>query len=212
MEMKPGLPSAEADRYAWGGEYFIDGPRIHEFMREMNREVLSQREVMTVGEMPGVGVKEAKLYTADDRKELNMVFQFEHMDVDSGPGGKWDVKPWTLDGLRTIMHKWQVDLAESGWNSLYLNNHDQPRMVSRFGDDGVYRKQSAKMLATFLHTLKGTPYIYQGEELGMFIGHVFIATPLRARRSDALLVPLSRQSFRLLQRRQRRNGSFARVL
>lgn len=89
------------------------------------------------------------------------------MDVDSGPGGKWNVVPWTLKGLRDILHKWQVGLADKGWNSLYLNNHDQPRMVSRFGDDGKYRVISAKMLATLLHTLKGTPYIYQGEEIGM---------------------------------------------
>ncbi|MCR2807160.1 glycoside hydrolase family 13 protein [Paenibacillus soyae] len=163
----PGLPSVGEDRYAWGGEHFMNGPRIHEFLQEMNREVLSRYDIMTVGEMPGATVDQAKLYTGEDRGELNMVFQFEHMDVDSGPGGKWDVKPWTLNGLRDILHKWQTGLAEDGWNSLYLNNHDQPRMVSRFGDADKYRKESAKMLATLLHTLKGTPYIYQGEELGM---------------------------------------------
>lgn len=163
----PGLPSVGSDRMAWGGEHFMNGPRIHEFLQEMNREVLSKYEIMTVGEMPGATVEQAKLYTGEERGELQMVFQFEHMDVDSGPGGKWDLKPWTLKGLRDVLHKWQVGLAENGWNSLYLNNHDQPRMVSRFGDDGQYRKQSAKMLATLLHTLKGTPYVYQGEELGM---------------------------------------------
>lgn len=163
----PELPSVGVDDYAWGGEHFMNGPKIHEYLQEMNREVLSKYEVMTVGEMPGVTVEQAKLYTGEDRNELQMVFQFEHMDVDSGPGGKWDVKPWTLDGLRSILHKWQVGLENVGWNSLYLNNHDQPRMVSRFGDAGRYRKESAKMLATLLHTLKGTPFIYQGEELGM---------------------------------------------
>lgn len=163
----PGLPDAGTDRYAWGGQYFMNGPRIHEFLQEMNRKVLSKYDVMTVGEMPGVTVDEAKLYTGDSRGELQMVFQFEHMDVDSGHGGKWDIVPWTLAGLRSILHKWQVGLAHEGWNSLYLNNHDQPRMVSRFGDDGQYRVESAKMLATLLHTLKGTPFIYQGEELGM---------------------------------------------
>ncbi|MNC35713.1 Oligo-1,6-glucosidase [compost metagenome] len=112
-------------------------------------------------------MEDAILYTDEDRHELQMVFQFEHMDVDSGPGGKWNVIPWTLKGLREILHKWQVGLADRGWNSLYLNNHDQPRMVSRFGNDGEYRVISAKMLATLLHTLKGTPYIYQGEEIGM---------------------------------------------
>lgn len=163
----PGLPNVGEDRYAWGGEHFMNGPRIHEFLQEMNREVLSKYDIMTVGEMPGATVDQAKLYTGEDRGELNMVFQFEHMDVDSGPGGKWDVRPWTLKGLRDILHKWQVGLENTGWNSLYLNNHDQPRMVSRFGDAERYHKESAKMLATLLHTLKGTPYIYQGEELGM---------------------------------------------
>ncbi|AIQ16991.1 oligo-1,6-glucosidase [Paenibacillus sp. FSL H7-0357] len=167
-----GLPSAHREglapgELAGGGEYFMNGPRVHEYLQEMNREVLSKYEVMTVGETPGASVEDAILYTAEDRQELQMVFQFEHMDVDSGPGGKWDVTPWSLQGLRDILHKWQVGLAERGWNSLYLNNHDQPRMVSRFGNDGEYRVLSAKMLATLLHTLKGTPYIYQGEEIGM---------------------------------------------
>ncbi|KUP26377.1 alpha-glucosidase [Paenibacillus sp. DMB5] len=167
-----GLPSVKRDdlepgRLAGGGEYYMNGPRVHEYLQEMNREVLSKYDVMTVGETPGASVEDAILYTAEDRKELQMVFQFEHMDIDSGPGGKWEVTPWSLKGLRDILHKWQVGLAEQGWNSLYLNNHDQPRMVSRFGHDGEYRVQSAKMLATLLHTLKGTPYIYQGEEIGM---------------------------------------------
>jgi len=163
----PELPSVGNERYAWGGEHFFNGPRIHDYLREMNSKVIADKGIMTVGEMPRVSVEQAKLYTDEKRNELNMVFQFEHMDVDSGSGGKWDVQPWTLKGLRDILHKWQVGLSEVGWNSLYLNNHDQPRMVSRFGDDGQYRKQSAKMLATLLHTLRGTPYIYQGEELGM---------------------------------------------
>ncbi|QMV43523.1 glycoside hydrolase family 13 protein [Cohnella cholangitidis] len=164
----PELPDAGTERYAWGGDYFMNGPRIHEFLQEMNREVLSKYDdVMTVGEMPGVTAEEAKLYTGENRNELQMVFQFEHMDIGSGPGGKWDLAPWTLHQLRGILHKWQEGLANDGWNSLYLNNHDQPRMVSRFGDDGEHRVESAKMLATLLHTLKGTPYIYQGEEIGM---------------------------------------------
>ncbi|ASA26181.1 glycoside hydrolase family 13 protein [Paenibacillus donghaensis] len=167
-----GLPTVErADlapgELAGGGEYYMNGPRVHEFLQEMNRQVLSKYDIMTVGETPGATVEDAILYTAEDRNELQMVFQFEHMDVDSGPDGKWDVTPWSLQGLRAILHKWQVGLAEQGWNSLYLNNHDQPRMVSRFGNDGAYRVLSAKMLATLLHTLKGTPYIYQGEEIGM---------------------------------------------
>ena len=163
----PGLPSVGEARYAWGGEHFLNGPRVHEFLQEMHREVLSRYDVMTVGETPGVTVEQARLYTGEDRGELQMVFQFEHMELDAGPGGKWDLKPWTLREFRAVMHKWQAGLADIGWNALYLNNHDQPRMVSRFGDDGKYRKESAKLLATLLHTLQGTPFIYQGEELGM---------------------------------------------
>ncbi|WP_066057080.1 glycoside hydrolase family 13 protein [Robertmurraya korlensis] len=159
-------PNVEGKKYASGAEYFFNGPKIHEYLQEMNKEVLS-RGVVTVGETPGVDVEQAKLYTGSDRNELNMVFQFEHMDLDSGPGGKWDLRPLKLKDLRDNFTKWQKGLEDAGWNSLYLNNHDQPRMVSRFGNDGKYRVESAKMLATFLHTLQGTPYIYQGEEIGM---------------------------------------------
>ncbi|CAM3433528.1 MULTISPECIES: glycoside hydrolase family 13 protein [Saccharibacillus] len=162
-----GLPSNGMAPIADGSMYYVDGPRIHEFLQEMNREVLSKYDVMTVGEMPGVTVDEAKKYTAEERDELQMVFQFEHMRLDGGPGGKWDIVPWKLPQFKAVMDKWQVGLAEKGWNSLYLNNHDQPRMVSRFGNDGEYRVESAKLLATLLHTLRGTPYVYQGEELGM---------------------------------------------
>lgn len=163
----PGLPDDGEDGLGDGSPYFMNGPHVHDYLREMNEQVLSKYDVMTVGETPGVSVEEALKYTGADRKELQMVFQFEHMDVDAGDGDKWTVVPWTLQKLRGVLHKWQTGLAEDGWNSLYLNNHDQPRMVSRFGNDGVYRVPSAKMLATLLHTLKGTPYIYQGEELGM---------------------------------------------
>jgi oligo-1,6-glucosidase len=166
----PELPDAKlpvGKQYAPGGDYFMNGPRIHEFLQEMNKETVSRYDVMTVGEMPGANVEEAKLYTDDNRHETNMVFQFEHVDLDAGPGGKWDLLPLKLADLRDNFTKWQKGLEEIGWNSLYLNNHDQPRMVSRFGNDKEYRVESAKMLATFLHTLKGTPYIYQGEELGM---------------------------------------------
>lgn len=163
----PELPDAHGDGwYNFGGEFFMNGPKVHDYLREMNREVLSRYDIMTVGETPGVTPDEAAKYVGEDREELNMVFQFELMDIDSGYG-KWDVRPWHLRDFKRIMSKWQTGLAGRGWNSLYLNNHDQPRLVSRFGDDGRYRKQSAKMLATMLHTLQGTPYIYQGEELGM---------------------------------------------
>ncbi|SFD88638.1 oligo-1,6-glucosidase [Lentibacillus persicus] len=166
----PGLPDGvvkSGETYASGSRYYRNGPRIHEFLHEMNNEALAGYDVMTVGEMPGVDVEEAKKYTDPSRNELDMVFQFEHMGLDAGPNGKWDVKPLKLTDLKANISKWQEGLNGIGWNSLYLNNHDQPRMVSRFGDDGEHRIESAKMLATFLHMLQGTPYIYQGEEIGM---------------------------------------------
>ncbi|GAM13537.1 glycoside hydrolase family 13 protein [Mesobacillus selenatarsenatis] len=163
----PDAPNPEGKKYVSGSRYFMNGPKIHDYLQEMHREALAQYDVMTVGEMPGANVEEAKLYTDDSRNELNMVFQFEHVDLDSGPGGKWDLKPLKLTDLKNNFTKWQKGLEDIGWNSLYLNNHDQPRMVSRFGDDKEYRVESAKMLGTFLHMLKGTPYIYQGEEIGM---------------------------------------------
>lgn len=164
-----GLPPvpAEDPGYKWGGEFFINGPKVHDYLKEMNKKVLSKYDVMTVGETPGVTPEEAILFVGEDRGELNMVFQFELMDVDSGPYGKWDVKPWKLSDFKRIITKWQKGLEGKGWNSLYLNNHDQPRQVSRFGNDTTHRVESAKMLATLLHTLQGTPYIYQGEEIGM---------------------------------------------
>ncbi len=147
---------------------FMNGPRVHEFIREMNAETLAGRDLLTVGETPGVDPALAALYVGEDRGELGMVFQFEHMGVDHGKGGKWDPVPWKLTDLKAILGKWQRELDGRGWNSLYLNNHDQPRMVSRFGNDSPeWRVKSAKMLATLLHTQQGTPYVYQGEELGM---------------------------------------------
>nr|WP_144923637.1 alpha-glucosidase [Paenibacillus bovis] len=163
-----GLPStSKGPAYDWGGEFFMNGPRVHQYLQEMNREVLSKYDMMTVGESPGASTEDAAKYANLDGTELNMIFTFEHMDIDSGPGGKWDVKAWELSDLKEVMSKWQYDLHDKAWNSLYLNNHDQPRMVSRFGNDKEYRVVSAKMLATFLHMMQGTPYIYQGEELGM---------------------------------------------
>ncbi len=166
----PGLPDGdkgEKDLYGNGFPLTANGPRIHEFLQEMNREVLSKYDVMTVGETPGVVPEVGKLYVDSDRNELNMLFQFELMDIDSGKSEKWDIVPWKLTKFKNIMYKWYDGLKEKGWNSLFLNNHDQPRMVSRFGNDKEFRVESAKMLATFLHTWTGTPYIYQGEEIGM---------------------------------------------
>ena len=119
-----------------------------------------------MGEMPGVTVEEARLFTDPDRAEVDMVFQFEHVNLDQGDG-KWDVRPLDLRDLKASLGRWQAGLHDVGWNSLYWNNHDQPRVVSRFGDDGEHRVRSAKMLGTVLHLHRGTPYVYQGEELGM---------------------------------------------
>ncbi|WP_151525588.1 glycoside hydrolase family 13 protein [Serinicoccus kebangsaanensis] len=147
-----------------------DGPRMHEFLAEMHREVFADhpRAHLTVGEMPGVDVDQARLYTDPQRREVDMVFQFEHVDLGIGAGGKFDRTPVTMPQLRASLMRWQTGLADRGWNSLYWDNHDQPRAVSRFGDDDpAWRERSAKTLATVLHTLRGTPYVYQGEELGM---------------------------------------------
>jgi oligo-1,6-glucosidase len=151
-----------------GSPHFLCGPRIHEFLQEMHREVLAGRgeKLLTVGEMPGVTVEEAILFTDPARGEVDMVFQFEHVGVDQG-ATKWDVHPLELRDLKASFGRWQAGLAERGWNSLYWNNHDQPRIVSRFGDDGAHRVRAAKMLGTLLHMHRGTPYVYQGEELGM---------------------------------------------
>ena len=147
--------------------FVMNGPHVHEYLQEMNHKVLSKYDVMTVGEAPCTSVEDAKKYTGFERDELNMVFTFEHMDVDSDNGFKWTDKKPDLTELKKVFSKWQTGLDGVGWNSLYMNNHDQPRMVSRFGNDGKYWKESAKMLATLLHGMQGTPYIYQGEELGM---------------------------------------------
>jgi len=165
-----GLPDGEVKpgkSYASGSKYYRTGPYIHEYLQEMHRNVLSHYDVMTVGEMPGVTHEQAIDYTAEERNELNMVFQFEHVGLDNGPNGKWDLKPLVLSDLKKSLSRWQEALGEKGWNSLYFNNHDQPRALSRFADDGKYRIESAKMLATLLHMMKGTPYVFQGEELGM---------------------------------------------
>jgi oligo-1,6-glucosidase len=146
------------------------GVRLDEFLAEMNREVgLESRNLLTVGEMPGSTVEAAIRATDPARHELNMVFTFEHMDLDRQPGrSKWDLAPLSLPALKQNLARWQEALADAGWNSLYLDNHDQPRAVSRFGDDSPeHRQNSAKTLATVLHLHKGTPFIYQGEELGM---------------------------------------------
>jgi oligo-1,6-glucosidase len=167
----PALPDGElreGGRYGDGIPHTSCGPRIHEFLQEMHREVFAWREaeLLTVGEMPTVTIEQARLFTDPRRAELDMVFQFEHVRLDQA-ATKWDRRPLRLRDLKAALGRWQDGLADVGWNSLYWNNHDQPRAVSRFGDDGAHRVRAAKMLATVLHLHRGTPYVYQGEELGM---------------------------------------------
>jgi len=162
----PDDPDPHGQRWA-GSRYYFNGPKVHDYLQEMCRETFSKYDIMTVGEISGVTPEIGRLYVDEGRKELNMIIHFELMDVDCGPGGKWDIVPWKLTDFKRIMYNWYITLKDRGWVALYLNNHDQPRMVSRFGDDGQYRVQSAKMLATLLHTWQGTPFIYQGEEIGM---------------------------------------------
>ncbi|WP_300561623.1 alpha-glucosidase [uncultured Oscillibacter sp.] len=163
-----GFPSVEGvEGLVRAHRFYQNGPHIHGYLKELYRDVLSQYNGMTVGETPNVTPEIAKLYTGDDRDEVNMLFQFEHMSVDSGPKDKWDLIPWDFVKFKKIMSKWQTSLHGCGWNSLYLSNHDQPRPLGRFVNDGVYRVESAKLLGTMTHTMEGTPYIYQGEELGM---------------------------------------------
>ena len=145
-----------------------NGPKLHEYLQEMNREALAGNDLLTVVETWGATPEIAKLYSNPARNELSMVFQFEHIGLDQIEGKeKWDVKPLELLELKKVLSKWQTSLGEEGWNSLFWNNHDLPRIVSRWGNDKEYRVESAKMLGTLLHGMKGTPYIYQGEELGM---------------------------------------------
>lgn len=145
-----------------------NGPKLHDYLQEMNKAALEGHDLLTVGETWGATPEIAKLYSNPKRKELSMVFQFEHIGLDQIEGKeKWDVKPLDLLDLKKVLSKWQIELEGEGWNSLFWNNHDLPRIVSRWGNDREYRVESAKMLATLLHGMKGTPYIYQGEELGM---------------------------------------------
>jgi len=167
-----GLPDgavAAGALFGDGEPFYVSGPRIHEFLHEMHTRVFAGRgqHLLTVGEMPGVSVEQARLFTDPARGEVDMVFQFEHVRLDHA-GSKWDTRFLDLRELKASLGRWQEGLAESGWNSLYWNNHDQPRAVSRFGDDSpAHRVRSAKALATVLHLHRGTPFVYQGEELGM---------------------------------------------
>lgn len=151
-----------------GRIHYTDGPRVHEYLQEMNREVFAGRDVITVGEMSSTSIDNCILYSSPNRHELSMTFSFHHLKVDYPNGEKWTKAPFDFALLKQIISDWQIGMNQGGgWNALFWCNHDQPRIVSRFGDDGEYRERSAKMLATALHMLQGTPYIYQGEEIGM---------------------------------------------
>ncbi len=166
-------PEGYPDAEVYGGLYgnpmiCANGPHVHEYLQEMNKKVLSRYDLLTVGECAGVTLEEAGKYAGEDRHELNMVFQFEHMGLDDGKIGKWGTQKMPLIPLKENLSKWQKGLSGKAWNSLYFCNHDQPRIVSRLGNDGdAYREVSAKCIATVLHMMQGTPYVYQGEELGM---------------------------------------------
>lgn len=165
-----GLPDGKVQGGLYGdaSPYVQNGPHVHEYLQEMNKEVLSKYDLLTVGECAGVTIEEAKKYASNKGTELGMVFQFEHMDLDQGEFSKWSDKKVKLTALKENLTKWQNELEGKAWNSLFWCNHDQPRVVSRFGNDSKeYREVSAKMLATCLHLMQGTPYVYQGEELGM---------------------------------------------
>ena len=166
----PSFPDGPVEDGLYGSlaPYVCNGPHVHEYLQEMNRRVLSHYDLLTVGEAAGVTIEEAQKYANNDGTELGMVFQFEHVELVKGPIGKWSDQKPKLRDFRRVMNKWQYELEGKAWNSLFLDNHDQPRVVSRFANDSEqYRVVSAKMIATCLHMLKGTPYVYQGEELGM---------------------------------------------
>ncbi|MBC6973808.1 alpha,alpha-phosphotrehalase [Bacillus sp. Xin] len=151
-----------------GRKYYTDGPRVHEYLQEMNHEVFEGKDVITVGEMSSTTIDNCIKYSNPERKELSMTFSFHHLKVDYPNGDKWTKADFDFRQLKEIMSKWQIEMQEGGgWNALFWCNHDQPRIVSRFGEDKRYRNESAKMLATAMHMLQGTPYIYQGEEIGM---------------------------------------------
>ncbi|EOP76212.1 alpha,alpha-phosphotrehalase [Bacillus cereus VDM006] len=151
-----------------GRKYYTDGPRVHEYLQEMNHEVFAEKDVITVGEMSSTTIDNCIKYSNPERSELSMTFSFHHLKVDYPNGDKWTKADFDFVKLKELMSKWQTEMQEGGgWNALFWCNHDQPRIVSRFGDDKRYRNESAKMLGTALHMLQGTPYIYQGEEIGM---------------------------------------------
>ncbi len=163
-----GLPDSESNVFTEIiSKYYANGPKVHDYLKEMNKEVLQHYDCMTVGEGPGITLENALKYVGEDRDELNMVFHFGHMYIDNGPGGKYDPIPYDLVDMKKVFNAWDEKLKGKGWGSIFLGNHDFPRIVSRFGNDGMYWQESAKLLSTLLLCMRGTPYIFQGDEIGM---------------------------------------------
>ena len=146
---------------------YANGPRIHEYLQEMNKEVISKYDMMTVGEGPGITLENGLDYVDESRNELNMVFHFDHMFIDHGPGGKFDPVPVDFVKFKRVFSDWDQRLGDSGWNSIFLGNHDFPRLVSRFANDDEFHQEAAKLMALMLLSMRGTPYVYQGDEIGM---------------------------------------------
>lgn len=168
ISKKTDFPDAKSDVFTdIISKYYANGPRVHEFLKEMNKEVLSKYDCMTVGEGPGITLDNALNYVGENRNELHMIFHFDHMYIDNGPGGKYDPIPYNLVDMKNVFTQWDEKLKNKGWGAIFLGNHDFPRIVSRFGNDGLYWQESAKLLATLLLTMRGTPFIYQGDEIGM---------------------------------------------
>ena len=163
----------EDDLTGNGKKYYTDGPKIHEYLQELNRETFGRfDDMITVGEMSSTTLENSIRYSNPDSHELSMIFSFHHLRIDYPSGNKWEIQPFRFHDLKKNLFTWQREMEKGGgWNALFWYNHDQPRIVSRVGDEGKYRLESAKMLATALHGLKGTPYIYQGEEIGMTNAH-----------------------------------------
>ena len=168
ISKRPGFADVDTEDFEKVIEnVYANGPRIHEFLQELNREAIADYDVMTVGEGPGITLEHGLDYVGADRGELDMIFHFDHMFLDMGIGGKFDPIPYDFVEFKRIFKRWDEKLKDKGWGSIFLDNHDFPRMVSRFGNDKEYRVESAKLLATLLMTMRGTPYIYQGDEIGM---------------------------------------------
>ena len=160
-----GLPDSEdEDALVVGADHFMNGPRIHDYLSEMHEQVIDKYDAMTVGEMAAIDAEQAQAYAEDG---MSMAFTFDHLRLDFGPNGRWSHGTFSLPELKQAMSYWQKGLGDQGWNAIFFGNHDEPRILSRFGNDGVYRVESAKLLATLLMTLQGTPYVFQGDELGM---------------------------------------------